>query len=240
MMSQKNAVLNISNLSAGYGKLLVIKDIELTVFENETIGLVGRNGSGKTTLLKAIMGLVPAESGAISVRGEDLAQKGAWTRCPRGIGYVPQGRFVFPRLSVEDNLALGASVLKGKISNSYESVYELFPVLKAIKDRRAGALSGGQQQILAVGRALMSQPKLLILDEPTEGIQPSIIIEIAESLKLLSSEMGVALLVVEQRLDFLAKVVDNIRVMDHGQIVDRLPIAELSGNTELQQKYLGV
>lgn len=239
-MVSKNAVLDIRGVSSGYGKLMVVKGVEMTIAENETVGLIGRNGSGKTTLLKTIMGLLPAQSGSISVEGEELARKGAWTRCRRGIGYVPQGRLIFPRLSVEDNLALGASSYKGKISDSYESVYELFPLLGAIKDRRAGALSGGQQQILAIGRALMSKPKLLILDEPTEGIQPSIIIQIAESLKLLSSEMGVALLVVEQRLDFLNRVADYAHIMDRGQIVERLPFAELSGSPELQQKYLGV
>ena len=233
-------VLDIRGLSGGYGKLRVVDGVDMTISENEAIGLIGRNGSGKTTLLKIIMGLLPAQAGSISIAGEDLSRKGAWTRCPRGIGYVPQGRLVFPRLSVEDNLALGATSFKGRISDSYESVYELFPVLHAIRARRAGALSGGQQQILAIGRALMSKPKLLILDEPTEGIQPSIIIEIAESLKRLSRETGVALLVVEQRLDFLNRVADHAHIMDRGSIVERLPFDELSRSPELQQKYLGV
>jgi urea ABC transporter ATP-binding protein UrtE len=233
-------VLDIRGVSAGYGKLKVVDGVDIVIAENESIGLIGRNGSGKTTLLKTIMGLLPAQTGSISVGGVDLTRKGAWSRCPQGIGYVPQGRLVFPRLSVEDNLALGASSSKERISDSFASVYELFPVLRSIKDRRAGALSGGQQQILAVGRALMSKPRLIILDEPTEGIQPSIIIEIAESLRHLSRERGVALLVVEQRLDFLSRVADHAHIMDRGAIVERLPFDELSRSTELQQKYLGV
>ena len=235
-----SAVLEVRGLSSGYGKLKVVDDVDFAIAEHETIGLIGRNGSGKTTLLKTVMGLLPLQGGSIVVGGTDVTRKGAWSRCPLGIGYVPQGRLVFPRLSVEDNLALGATVSKGRIVDAFTSVYDVFPVLRSIRERRAGALSGGQQQILAVGRALMSNPRLLILDEPTEGIQPSIIIEIAESLKRLSAERGVALLVVEQRLDFLSRVTDHANVMDRGRIVERLPFAELTASPELQQKYLGV
>ncbi len=233
-------VLEVVGLSSGYGKLNVVNGVDLNIGESEAIGLIGRNGSGKTTLLKAVMGLLPAISGTVSVAGVDLTRKGAWTRCSLGIGYVPQGRLIFPRLSVEDNLALGATVSKHRISETYASVFELFPVLRDIRDRRAGTLSGGQQQILAIGRALMSRPRLLILDEPTEGIQPSIVKEIAESLRHLSRERDVALLVVEQRLDFLSRVAGDALVMDRGSIVERLPFATLSGSAELQQKYLGV
>jgi urea ABC transporter ATP-binding protein UrtE len=233
-------VLDVAGLSAGYGKLNVVDGVDLHIAERETIGLIGRNGSGKTTLLKAMMGLLPAHAGTITVAGVDVTRKAAWARCPLGIGYVPQGRLIFPRLSVEDNLALGATTSKERISDAFTSVYELFPVLRDINQRRAGTLSGGQQQILAVGRALMSRPRLLILDEPTEGIQPSIIIEIAESLRHLSQDRGVALLVVEQRLDFLSRIADHAHVMDRGKIVERLPFSQLSDSLELQQKYLGV
>jgi urea ABC transporter ATP-binding protein UrtE len=239
-VKEQELVLDVKKLSSGYGKLRVVEDVSLSISQAESVGLIGRNGSGKTTLLKTVMGLIPAETGTITVQGKELSRKGAWTRSSAGIGYVPQGRLVFPRLSVEDNLILGATSYKGKLAESMDYVHALFPVLASIGDRRAGALSGGQQQILAIGRALMSKPKLLILDEPTEGIQPSIILEIAEALRRLSKDAGVALLVVEQRFDFLSRIADHAFVMDRGQIVDEMPFDRLAKDIELQQKYLGV
>lgn len=233
-------LLQVTGLSAGYGKLRVIHDVDFSVMQGEALGIIGRNGMGKTTLMKTIMGLLPIRQGAVTFKGKDLTHAAASQRCPLGIGYVPQGRLIFPRLTVEDNLATGVVATNHAFSRRLKQVLDVFPVLSGLLRRRGGSLSGGQQQILSIGRALMSDPKMLILDEPTEGIQPSIITEIGQSLRYLSRDTGVSVLVVEQRLDFLQLVAQDALIMDRGLIMARTSCETLVNDLELQHQYLGV
>jgi urea transport system ATP-binding protein len=229
-------VLQIEGLNQYYGESHTLWDMDLAVPEGQVTCLMGRNGVGKTTLLKAIMGLLPARSGAIRLGDTDLLKQPAEARARLGVGYVPQGREIFPLLTVEENLrvALGASDRK----TLPELVYDLFPVLKEMRRRRGGDLSGGQQQQLAIGRALVLDPHLLILDEPTEGIQPNIVHEIGEVLRYLNRELALTVLVVEQKLNFARQVGDHFCIMDRGQRVATGPMGEL--DDQLIQTHLTV
>ncbi len=238
--NRPGALLDIAGVSVGYGRITVIDEMSLQLAAGASVGLTGRNGAGKTTFLKAVMGLLPLRSGSVRFNDVDLTARPAWTRCPLGVGYVPQGRLIFPRLTVEDNLMLGSMATTLSFAERSRFVFDLFPILKGLAHRRAGSLSGGQQQILAIGRALMSDPQLLILDEPTEGIQPSIITEIADKLKFLSREAGLSILLVEQRLDFLADVVTDTLIMDRGHFVREIRCQDLVNDENLQREYLGV
>lgn len=188
----------------------------------EVTCLLGRNGVGKTTLLKCLMGLVPVKNGSITWEGKNISHQSPHQRVKGGIAYVPQGREIFPRLTVEENILLGLSRFPGAQSKVVpESIYQLFPVLHDMRHRRGGDLSGGQQQQLAIGRALACQPRLLILDEPTEGIQPSVIKEIGVVIKKLAAQGDMAILLVEQFYDFAAELADNYLVMSRGKIIQR-------------------
>jgi urea transport system ATP-binding protein len=189
---------------------------------------MGRNGMGKTTLLKCIMGLLPATNGGISFEGTDLLRCTAEERARLGIGYVPQGREIFPQLTVEENLRVGLGIRKNGSRTIPERIYELFPVLKQMLRRRGGDLSGGQQQQLAIGRALVLEPKLLILDEPTEGIQPNIVHEIGDIILKLNKEEGLTVLLVEQKLPFARRVASEFCILDKGRKVAGGSISELS------------
>jgi len=229
-------MLEVASVNQYYGEGHILRDVELSVPAGSCTCLMGRNGVGKTTLLKSIMGLLPVRSGKISFMGEDIAPRRAEVRARRGIGYVPQGRDVFPYLTVLENLTLAAVAAgNGKIP---EQVFELFPVLKKMARRRGGDLSGGQQQQLAIGRALAIRPKLLVLDEPTEGIQPNIVAEIAAILTKLNRESGLTLLLVEQKLPFARKVATRFTIMDRGRAVAAGGIAELT--PDLVAKHLTV
>jgi len=210
-------MLKVSNLNVSYGDSRVIHDVSFEVNDNAAVAIVGRNGMGKSTLLKSLIGMVPVASGSISLNRNELAGLPSFRRVQAGMAYVPQGRMIFPLLSVEEN------ILSGLETNRYDDVpdfiYEFFPVLKEMAARKAGNLSGGQQQQLAIARALVSKPSVLVLDEPTEGIQPSIIKEIAQSLNRLRKELGIAVLVSEQVLSFAMEVADDILVLDLGRIV---------------------
>lgn len=210
-------MLKVSNLNVSYGDSRVIHDVSFEVNDNAAIAIVGRNGMGKSTLLKSLIGMQPVASGSISLNGNELSKLPSFRRVQAGMAYVPQGRMIFPLLSVEEN------ILSGLETNRYDDVpdfiYEFFPVLKEMAARKAGNLSGGQQQQLAIARALVSKPSVLVLDEPTEGIQPSIIKEIAQSLNRLRKELGIAVLVSEQVLSFAMEVADDILVLDLGRIV---------------------
>lgn len=213
-------MLSLTNVSAAYGKSRVLETINLSVAPGETVSLLGRNGVGKTTLLRTIVGHHPVASGSIAFLGEDVTRQPAYRRVRRGIGYVPQGRGIFPHLTVDENLRLGAAASRKLKRNgtipSY--IFELFPVLRQVGQRKGGVLSGGEQQQLAIARALVSQPRLLILDEPTEGIQPSIVQQIEESLREIRTRLKVAILLVEQYLDFAWSIADRFYVMRRGQI----------------------
>lgn len=211
-------MLDVSGLDAYYGDSIILKNISLRIKQGQVVCLLGRNGVGKTTFLKSIMGLVKTPNGSISLNGTEIIKMPTYNRALQGIGYVPQGRDIFSNLSVYENLLLGLERNKNN-SALDESIYELFPVLKTILKRKGGDLSGGQQQQLAIARALVSNPKLLLLDEPTEGIQPSIIQEIARVIKKLKSKGNITMLIVEQYLDFVLETSDYFYVMDKGSIV---------------------
>ncbi len=210
-------MLKVSNLNVSYGDSRVIHDVSFEVADNAAVAIVGRNGMGKSTLLKSLIGMVPVKSGSITLDGNELAGLPSFRRVQAGMAYVPQGRMIFPLLSVEENILSGLET--GRYDGVPEFIYEFFPVLKEMAAREAGNLSGGQQQQLAIARALVSKPSVLVLDEPTEGIQPSIIKEIAQSLNRLRKELGIAVLVSEQVLSFAMEVADEILVLDLGRIV---------------------
>ncbi|AXE91531.1 urea ABC transporter ATP-binding subunit UrtE [Paraburkholderia sp. DD10] len=211
-------MLEVQNLNQYYGGSHILRDVKLTVPAGKLTVLLGRNGVGKTTLLRCLMGVVQTKSGSITWRDTPITKLPTYSRVEKGLAYVPQGRDIFPRLTVEENLLVGAASKKAprKIP---DRIYELFPVLKDMRTRRGGDLSGGQQQQLAIGRALMSDPQLLILDEPTEGIQPSIIQDIGRTLRQLIEEMGMTVLLVEQYYDFAKDIADRYWVMSRGEII---------------------
>ncbi|MBI0326111.1 urea ABC transporter ATP-binding subunit UrtE [Burkholderia plantarii] len=211
-------MLKIESLNQYYGGSHILRDVNLSAEAGKLTVLLGRNGVGKTTLLRCLMGVVAARRGTIAWQGRTLDALAPHARVAAGLAYVPQGRDIFPRLSVEENLLVGAASRKAP-SKVPARIYELFPVLKDMRARRGGDLSGGQQQQLAIGRALMSEPQLLILDEPTEGIQPSIIQDIGRTLRQLVDETGMTVLLVEQYYDFARSIADHYWVMSRGEIV---------------------
>ncbi len=231
-------MLKIENVNQFYGESHTLWDLNLHVEEGKCTVLMGRNGVGKTTLLSCIMGLLPVKSGSASFMGQNLFDYSAEKRASMGIGYVPQGRQIFPALTVEENLQIGLSARKDKLKKIPDFIYELFPVLKEMIHRRGGDLSGGQQQQLAIGRALVVDPKLLILDEPTEGIQPNVVQEIGDIILKLNRDTGLTVLLVEQKLPFARKVGDNFCIMERGKDVATGNISELS--EELIKEYLTV
>ncbi|WP_336818705.1 urea ABC transporter ATP-binding subunit UrtE [Cedecea sp. MMO-103] len=215
-------MLQVNELNQYYGGSHILRGVSFEVRVGEVACLLGRNGVGKTTLLKSLMGLVPVKSGSVSWQGKTITQRKPHQRVQAGIAYVPQGREIFPRLTVEENLLMGLSRFSGREAKAVpDEIYQLFPVLKEMKLRRGGDLSGGQQQQLAIGRALACKPQLLILDEPTEGIQPSIIKEIGQVIRHLAGRGDMAILLVEQFYDFAAELADQYLVMSRGEIVQR-------------------
>ncbi|UQI40446.1 urea ABC transporter ATP-binding subunit UrtE [Vreelandella venusta] len=235
-------MLTIEKLNQFYGESHTLWDLDLDVPEGQCTCVMGRNGVGKTTLMKAIMGEVAVKSGQLRYQGEgsdiELTQKAVEARSRLGIGFVPQGRQIFPLLTVEENLRTGLAARRDGLKKIPERIYELFPVLKEMKHRRGGDLSGGQQQQLAIGRALVIEPKLLILDEPGEGIQPNIVAQIGQVIRQLIKEDGLTVLLVEQKLPFARKYADRFVIMDRGRPVAKGEIAELSN--ELIKQHLTV
>ncbi|MCB1856632.1 MAG: urea ABC transporter ATP-binding subunit UrtE [Gammaproteobacteria bacterium] len=231
-------MLRIEQLNQYYGESHTLWDLDLQVTEGECTCLMGRNGVGKTTLLQCIMGLLPVRSGQILFRDRDLSRLAAERRAPLGIGYVPQGRQIFSSLSVEENLMIGLPARRDRNRQIPSFVFELFPVLREMLSRRGGDLSGGQQQQLAIARALALDPQLLILDEPTEGIQPNIVQEIGGIIRRLNREIGLTVLLVEQKLPFAHRVADRYCLLDRGRTVATGIMAELSDS--LIQRYLTV
>ena len=222
------SLLRIQGLNQSYGGSRTLWGIDLDVAAGTRLCLMGRNGMGKTTLLKCLMGLIPAASGVMSFDGVDLLARPPEARARLGIGYVPQGREIFPQLTVEENLEIGMGARRDGGRTIPPRVFELFPVLRKMLQRRGGDLSGGQQQQLAIGRALVLEPRLLILDEPTEGIQPNIVHEIGDIILRLNREAGVTVLLVEQKLPFARRVASEFRILDKGRLVAGGAIDELS------------
>ena len=213
-------MLRIEQMDAYYGESRVIQRLNLHARKGEITCLIGRNGVGKSTTLKSIMGLVKTPRGKIYLADQDISQMKTYDRVKRGIGYVPQGRDIFPQMTVQENLELGLQAVGGK-GTVPDYIYDLFPILPQFAKRKGGDLSGGQQQQLAIARALVSNPKILILDEPTEGIQPSIIQDIGRAIQRVNQELDISVLIVEQYLDFVLEISDSLYVMEKGQIVLR-------------------
>jgi urea transport system ATP-binding protein len=213
-------MLKVENLNQYYGGSHILRDVSFEAPIGKVTTLLGRNGVGKTTLLKVLTGLVPAKTGGISFDGKDLTRAASHERVRAGIGYVPQGREIFPRLTVLENLQMGLATRPGGTPIP-ERIFEMFPVLKQMLKRRGGDLSGGQQQQLAIARALAAGPKLLILDEPTEGIQPSIIKDIGRVIRMLADRKTMAIVLVEQYYDFAAELADQYLVMERGEVIAR-------------------
>jgi urea transport system ATP-binding protein len=231
-------MLTVSNISVSYDGSRILRGVNLTVPERSLVCLMGRNGVGKTTTLKSIVGLAKTDAGSVQLDSQDLTSCKPDQRARSGLGYVPQGRDIFPHLTVWENLKLSLVVHGAKANGNVDRVLELFPVLKEMLQRKGGVLSGGQQQQLAIARALLTDPKILILDEPTEGIQPNIIDQIGETLLKIKKEGKISILLVEQYLDFCLEVGDAFYIMDRGAIVVEGPIAHLTDN--IVRKYLTV
>jgi urea transport system ATP-binding protein len=233
-----NPMLQIESLNQYYGESHTLWDLDIGFAEGACTCVMGRNGVGKTTLMGCIMGLLPIRSGRMAFQGADLARLPAERRAGLGIGYVPQGRQIFPLLTVEENLRIGLPARRDRSRQIPGFIFELFPVLEQMRGRRGGDLSGGQQQQLAIGRALVLDPILLILDEPTEGIQPNIVHEIGDIIRRLMDELGLTVILVEQKLPFARRVGDRFAILDRGRLKAQGPMAELG--EDLVREYLTV
>jgi urea transport system ATP-binding protein len=227
-MRSVEAILTVEDLDVHYGGSRILRDVSLSIPTGSIAAVMGRNGVGKTTLLKAIMGLVEPSKGQVLFAGEDITALAADKRARRGLGYVPQGREIFPRLTVRENLEIGLEASGGSGSEDFAEVFDLFPVLATMQDRMGGNLSGGQQQQLAIARAMVGAPKVLMLDEPTEGIQPSIILEIEKVLLSLKERGELTIVLVEQYFDFARQIADYFFLMDRGSILLQGAADELS------------
>ncbi|MFT3733657.1 MAG: urea ABC transporter ATP-binding subunit UrtE [Rhodocyclaceae bacterium] len=217
-------MLNVTDLHVAYGQSEALHGISFAANKNETVAIMGRNGMGKTTLFKSLMGVLPTKSGSIQVAGNEVSKDESYRRVAKGIAYVPQGRMIFPTLSVEENIQTGLE--NAAVKKVPEEIYALFPVLWDMRRRKGGNLSGGQQQQLAIARALVTNPKVLLLDEPTEGIQPSIIKDIAKALNEIRKLREISIVVSEQVLSFAMDVADRLFVIEGGRLVHESPRAE--------------
>ena len=231
-------MLSIQDVSVSYDGSRILRSVSLQVPENSLVCLMGRNGVGKTTTLKAVTGLVRIDSGNVRLGEDELTGLKPEQRARRGLGYVPQGRDIFPNLTVWENLKISLVIHGAKANGQVDRVLELFPILKEMLQRKGGVLSGGQQQQLAIARALLTNPRVLILDEPTEGIQPNIIDQIGETLLKIKKEGRISILLVEQYLDFCLEVGDSFYIMDRGSVVVEGPISKLS--EDLVKEHLTV
>jgi urea transport system ATP-binding protein len=231
-------MLSVKNLSLHYGAAQALRDVSLEAVVGEVTCVLGRNGVGKTSLLRAIAGQRPISGGAIRFDGRDIGRMKPFERAALGIGFVPQGREIFPLLTVRENLETGFAPLKRSERRIPDEVFELFPVLKSMLGRRGGDLSGGQQQQLAIGRALVMRPRLLVLDEPTEGIQPSIIKDIGRAISYLRERKDMAILLVEQYFDFARDLADRFVVMERGEIIQQGNRSALEGDDVRQRLAL--
>ena len=233
---RKEVILTTLGLRAGYGGKPVLQGLEIEVRESEIVAVIGRNGVGKSTLMKSLIGLVPAMSGSIVYRGEAVEQLPAHKRARLGMGYVPQGRDVFPRLTVGENMAVGAAIKGGGIpEEGRRRVVDAFPILQERWSQRAGTMSGGQQQQLAIGRVLIADPELILLDEPSEGIQPNIVQDIARDMVALNQKTGVTIILVEQNLDMIRAMAQRAYVMDKGRITASLAREALDDAAEMRR-----
>ena len=231
-------MLEIRGLRAGYGRIPILHGIDLSVADGETVGILGHNGMGKSTFMKAAMGLVRPTGGTVEFQGEDITQSAPFERARMGLGYVPQGREIFPGITVLENLRMGACTRGGEEAQIVDRVIEELPRLKPLLDRLGGELSGGEQQILAVARCLCGEPRLVLLDEPTEGIQPSIIDLIVDTLRRLGERRGLGFILVEQNLDFIAALCARVFIIQRGRITREISPSQLA-DAELVSEFVG-
>jgi len=232
-------MLNVTGLRTGYGRIPILNGVSFAVSQGEFIGILGHNGMGKTTLLRALMGFLPATGGRIQFADGDVTTAEPYRRARLGLGYVPQGREIFPGLTAYDNLRMGCAKQNGAEEDIIADVLEEFPRLKPLLDRAGGALSGGEQQLLAIARCLCGRPRLVLLDEPTEGIQPSIIEEIVEILQRLREKSGLTMILVEQNLDFIAALSKRILIIQKGAITREVRPEHL-GDPSLVGEFIGI
>lgn len=215
-------MLELDDVRAGYSSTPILRNIDLSVADSEIVGVMGKNGVGKTTLIKTVMGQIQPSEGTVTFDGADVTEWPPHDRARRGMGYIPQGREIFPDLTVEQNLEMGESVNEDSDTLLYDEVYEYFPILDERSDQNGGTLSGGQQQMLAIARALVANPDLLLLDEPSEGIQPSIVEQISEDMRSINDDLGTTILFVEQNLQVIRDLADRCYAMKRGTFVDEL------------------
>ena len=227
-------LLSVEGLRGGYGAETVLQGVDMQIAPGEIVAVIGRNGVGKSTLMRTLTGLLRPSAGTIRFAGRDVTADPADKRARAGIGYIPQGRDVFPELTVRENLLVGEVAGQGRAAPDYEQVYRFFPILKERARQRAGTLSGGQQQQLAIGRAMIGAPRLMLLDEPSEGIQPSIIKDIARNVRTLNEQTGLAVLLVEQNLDLIVSIASRGYVMEKGRLVASLGAEEISSRDEVR------
>jgi urea ABC transporter ATP-binding protein UrtE len=232
-------MLSLHDLTAGYGQTRILRTVSIAVEHREIVAVIGRNGVGKSTLMKAIMGLVRCMEGSIRFNGEDITSRKTYLRARGGIGYIPQGRGIFPDLTVAENLSVGELINAQAGGKSADLAYDYFPRLKERRRQRAGTLSGGEQSMLAIGRVLVGKPDLLVLDEPSEGVQPNIIAQIGDNLLQINRELGLTVLFVEQNVDLIRRLAQRCYVIDKGSVVARLGGDELAGEDALH-KYLAI
>lgn len=228
-------VLETRDLRAGYATGDVLQGVSVEIDLGEVVGVLGRNGVGKSTLMRSLIGLLPVRGGAVHFNGEDIGRESADRRARRGIGYVPQGRDVFPNMSVIDNLRMGRFVNDGKVAPDFNLVYEYFPFLKERHNQRAGTLSGGQQEMLSIARAMICKPGLLLLDEPSDGVQPNIVEQIGDIILDLNRKRQLTVLIVEQNIDLVQKVASRAYVLDKGRVVRTLAKADLTDTERLAE-----
>jgi branched-chain amino acid transport system ATP-binding protein len=232
-------MLKVTQLCAGYGRIPILNGISFALQEGEFVGVLGHNGMGKTTLLKSLMGFLPATSGQVRFEATEVTAMEPYDRARLGFGYVPQGREIFPQLTVYDNLRMGCTKERGDEQATIAPILEDFPRLKPLLDRAGGALSGGEQQLLAIARCLCGKPRLVLLDEPTEGIQPSIIDEIVETLQRLRDKSGLTMILVEQNLEFISALSQRILVIQKGTITQEVKPDDLH-NASLVGEFIGI
>ncbi|NLV15363.1 ABC transporter ATP-binding protein [Haloarcula argentinensis] len=232
-------MLELDGVTAAYDTTPILRDVDLSVEEGEIVGVMGKNGVGKTTLLKTVMGLLEPSDGVISYDGTDVTDASADERARAGIGYIPQGRDVFPKLTVEQNIKMGETIRSESDETLYDQIYDYFPVLEERASQEAGTLSGGQQQMLAIGRALVSNPDLLLLDEPSEGIQPSIVDQISQDMQTINDDLGTTILFVEQNLGVIREMADRCYAMERGTVVDELGPSTIADEDAIAE-YLAV
>lgn len=231
-------MLDVQGFTTGYNKITIVRDVSINVEKGKVISIIGRNGVGKSTLMKGLMGLLPPQGGTIRFNMQDITKMNTHLRARIGIGYVPQGHGVFPNLTVEENLRMGESINIKQKSNKYDIIYDYFPRIKERLGQKAGTLSGGERAQLSIGRALIGRPELLVLDEPSEGIQPNIILSIGEIINQINKDLGLTVLLVEQHIGLIKSLADICYAMDKGSIVGKHAADELT--SEMIQTYLSV